>query len=225
MQPKVPSRFTFRVFSNSSKGKWLISPVSRSRRASFPMVPMPAQFTSTRSWPCASRALAKPAAIDSSLETSTLQKMPPMSLATLSPRSSLRSNRATLAPLAARARAVASPKPEAPPVMTAEILESIFMLSPDCCVQNGPTERGERVKRATCKAAPQPKLRGRPVLQSYLRNGIRSEPGPSRRIHGHRGRNRYQSGCSRCRTLRWCRSAAEHRRTGSRYRHADGCSR
>src|SRR5690606_22408845 len=43
---------------------------------------------------------------------------------------SLRSNSATFAPLAASARALASPRPEAPPVTTAAIVESIFIWQP-----------------------------------------------------------------------------------------------
>src|SRR5690606_7701355 len=47
---------------------------------------------------------------------------PPSSAASASPFSSFRSNRATLTPFSARRRAVAAPRPEAPPVMTADIL-------------------------------------------------------------------------------------------------------
>src|SRR5205807_2167397 len=52
---------------------------------------------------------------------------PPSSLASFSPSSSLRSNRPTFTPWEASRRAVAAPRPEAPPVITAEIDESSFM--------------------------------------------------------------------------------------------------
>ena len=124
---KVPIRLTLRVLRNSSTGKWPIAPVSLSRRIVLPIVPMPAQQTSTRSCPCASRALANPASTEDSSETSTLQAIPPISPATRSARSSLRSNSATRAPFAASARALASPSPEAPPVTTAATEASIFI--------------------------------------------------------------------------------------------------
>ena len=63
----------------------------------------------------------------------TLQKTPPSSLARASPSSSLRSKMATLTPSVARRRAVAAPRPEAPPVTTAEMEESSFM-GPVLCV-------------------------------------------------------------------------------------------
>ena len=57
----------------------------------------------------------------------TLQNTPPSSLAIFSPSSSFRSKMPTLTPCEASRRAVAAPRPEAPPVMTAEIDESSFM--------------------------------------------------------------------------------------------------
>ena len=59
--------------------------VSLSRPTVLAALATPAQLTSIRSWPCASRALAKAAATFSSLVTSTSQKMPPISAATFSP--------------------------------------------------------------------------------------------------------------------------------------------
>jgi hypothetical protein len=129
MQRKVPIRLTWMTKSKADSGKCLISPLCLSRLAVLIALPMPAQLTRMRSWPCASRALAKPASTSSSLVTLTLQKMPPMSLATASPFSSFMSKMATLAPLAASARAVASPRPDAPPVTTAGVL---LLTSMDC---------------------------------------------------------------------------------------------
>ena len=52
------------------------SPVALSRPTVFTALATPAQLTQIRSWPCASRALAKPAATASSEVTSTWAKMP-----------------------------------------------------------------------------------------------------------------------------------------------------
>jgi hypothetical protein len=90
-------------------------------------VAIPAQLTRIRSCPLASRAFAKPASTLSSEVTLTLQKVPPISPATSCPRASFMSKIATLTPWAASARAVASPRPEAPPVTTAEMELSSFM--------------------------------------------------------------------------------------------------
>ena len=75
----------------------------------------------------AARALAKAASTSSLEVTFARQNTPPSSLANASPRSALRSNSATRTPWEASRRAVASPRPEAPPVMTAEMVESSFM--------------------------------------------------------------------------------------------------
>src|SRR5690242_17811572 len=72
-----------------------------------------------RSWPCAARALSNAAFTFSSDVTSTSQNIPPISLATCSPRPASRSNTATFAPRRASSRAVASPSPDAAPVTTA----------------------------------------------------------------------------------------------------------
>ena len=124
---KVPNRLTRTVRSNWAMSWALISPVSFLRLTVFMPVAMPAQLTVSRSWPCAARALSKPAATEASSVTSTAQKTPPISAATASPLSAFMSNRATLNPCAARARAVPSPSPEAPPVTTAESPLSSFM--------------------------------------------------------------------------------------------------
>src|ERR1700743_1971274 len=92
--------------------------------------PMPAQFISTRATPCAASALAIAALTCSSSVTSAWRATPPISVATFSAFSLLWSSTATLAPLAAIARAVAAPRPEPPPVMrTATSFNCIDRLS------------------------------------------------------------------------------------------------
>src|SRR5687768_17400440 len=121
MQRKLPTRLIAIASSNWWSGYILISPVALSRPTVLAALATPAQLTSTRSCPCASRALANAAATFSSLVTSASQKMPPISAATRSPLSESRSNTATLAPRRASSRAVASPSPDAAPVTTADI--------------------------------------------------------------------------------------------------------
>ena len=58
---------------------------------------------------------------DAVLVTLPRQNMPPMACATSSPFSAFMSKIATLAPAAARASALARPRPEAPPVTTAAV--------------------------------------------------------------------------------------------------------
>src|SRR5271169_2704085 len=94
---------------------------------SFPIVrvahPIPAQFTTLHSG--ARAEAASTAAITWSVSvTSHDAKAPPSSLASASPFSALRSARSTRTPRLASRRAVDSPRPEAPPVMSAEVLVS-----------------------------------------------------------------------------------------------------
>ena len=81
--------------------------------------PMPAEFTHARSG-AISPAASTAAATCSVLVTSTEAKTPPISAASASPFSALRSATTTIAPRAARARATAAPMPLAPPVTMAE---------------------------------------------------------------------------------------------------------
>ena len=127
MQRKVPIRLIWMMRSKLSSGYSLISWVCRSRETVFTEPPTPAQFTRMRSWPIAARDLANAASISGVEVTFALQNTPPISLASFSPRSSFRSKRPTLTPCDARRRAVAAPRPEAPPVITAEIVESSFI--------------------------------------------------------------------------------------------------
>ena len=130
MQRKVPTRLIWMIMLKRSVGNDLISPVSRSRLAVRAALPVPAQLTRMRSCPTAARDLAKAASTCSSLVTSHGQKTPPpISSSSFSALSFCRSRSkmAILTPCAASARAVASPRPEAPPVITAVMVLSSFM--------------------------------------------------------------------------------------------------
>src|SRR6202035_117081 len=84
---------------------------------------MPAQLTTLHRG--ASAAAPSIAAITWSVSvTSQDANAPPSSLASASPLSLLRSASSTRTPRWARARAVDSPRPEAPPVISAEVLVS-----------------------------------------------------------------------------------------------------
>src|SRR4051812_29826835 len=82
---------------------------------------MPAQLTAIRS----GRSLPVASSIAACTEASSVTSVrtnvvwPPSSAASAFPRSSCRSSTVTATPAAARARVVASPRPEAPPVTTA----------------------------------------------------------------------------------------------------------
>jgi hypothetical protein len=127
MQRKVPTRLIWMIMLKASSGKCRASPVALSRLAVLMALPVPAQLTRIRSWPWAARAFSNPASTSSSDVTLTLQNTPPIALATSSPLASFMSKMATLTPWAAKARAVASPRPEAPPVTTAATVLSSFM--------------------------------------------------------------------------------------------------
>jgi hypothetical protein len=81
---------------------------------------MPAAVTRLRRGPI-SIAVSQAWMTCSGFVTSTFTNAPPMSLATALPLSSWRSAMTTLAPREARRRAVASPRPEAPPVTIDEV--------------------------------------------------------------------------------------------------------
>jgi hypothetical protein len=83
-------------------------------------MPMPAQLISTREAPCAARALATASSPLFASATSHLMAMPPISAAIFLAFSSLMSSTATFAPALASARAVAAPRPEPPPVTSAD---------------------------------------------------------------------------------------------------------
>ena len=83
--------------------------------------PMPAQLIAARSGAPVATAASTAAWTDASSDTSVRAKWPPISSAICLPRSSFRSATSTVAPAAARTRAVASPRPLAPPETIAEV--------------------------------------------------------------------------------------------------------
>ena len=83
--------------------------------------PMPAQLTPARSGSPVATARSTAACTDASSVTSVRANWPPISSAICLPRFSFRSAMTTVAPAAASTRAVASPRPLAPPEMTAEV--------------------------------------------------------------------------------------------------------
>ncbi len=101
--------------------------VSRLRDTTRRPGAIPAQLTRMRSMPLAARALSSAASTDDSDETSQVQYTAPISAATASPRAAFMSKIATLAPAARNMRAVASPRPEAPPVTMAAVSGPILM--------------------------------------------------------------------------------------------------
>ena len=82
-------------------------------------VPMPAMFIRMRAGPWAAVALSSAAVTLSVLVMSHWQATPLMSAATFSASAMFTSSTATLAPRRASSRAVASPRPDAPPVTSA----------------------------------------------------------------------------------------------------------
>jgi hypothetical protein len=117
---KVPIRFTLITL-------WKIS---RSCGPCFEAVrcaqPMPAQQTEMRRPPSASAAASTAACTGSGSITFTSMNRPSSSEASASPFSTLRSAITTLAPRSCSARAVAAPRPEAPPA-TSALAPSILM--------------------------------------------------------------------------------------------------
>src|SRR5690606_23107445 len=119
----------------------------------------PAQLTRMRASPSFAATSSKAALPLSSLDTSHFTAMPPISAATACARSMPMSKRATFAPLAASARAVASPRPEPPPVTIATCPAGFMKASPeDCWTLNSfrhltdPARRGARLagRLSTC---------------------------------------------------------------------------
>ena len=107
--------------------------------------PMPAQFTTVRSGASWAAAACTAAVTDPSSDTSVGTNRPPDSAATALPCSSFRSAMTTVAPAAASARAVAWPRPLAPPEMIAAVPFSF--MGGAYFAPGGPTEQGS-VSRA-----------------------------------------------------------------------------
>src|SRR5215218_8997040 len=110
----VPIRFTRTTVSKGWSAAGPSRPTVRSAQ------PIPAQETASRRPPAASTA----AWTCSSSVTSVLTKAASSSEARAAPRSSFRSASVTRAPRAVSSRAVASPRPEAPPATSAPIRSS-----------------------------------------------------------------------------------------------------
>jgi hypothetical protein len=112
---KVPITFSRWMNSNGARSCGVPS-----RLMTRPAQPVPAQLTAMRSVPT-SAAWSTARWQSSGSVTSPAANSPPISTATDLAPSSLRSKTTTFAPRAASARAVAAPRPEAPPVMMAEL--------------------------------------------------------------------------------------------------------
>ena len=93
-----------------------------SRLMTRPTQPVPAQLTAIRRLPpSAAWSTARWASAGSVTSPPTKLAAEPIDATTSLPRSSFRSNTVTRTPSLASLRAVASPRPEAPPVMMAEL--------------------------------------------------------------------------------------------------------
>ena len=109
----MPIRLTLTTFAKYSSS---CGPRARARRSAQPI---PAQQTEIRSPPSACGGALDRGPTASASVTSAATKAAPISAASSSPRSGLRSAIVTAAPAAASARAVAAPRPEAPPATSA----------------------------------------------------------------------------------------------------------
>src|SRR5947209_1603024 len=127
---KVPVRLTLITLSKSA------SAIGPSRPTTRLATPMPAQLTSTRAGPWALVAWAIAASAEAASETSQATATPLISAATVSASLALRSHTATLAPCAARRRAVAAPNPDAPPVTMAAWSFNSMVFSLMTCSSN-----------------------------------------------------------------------------------------
>ena len=120
MQRKVPTRLIWMIRSKASSGKCLISPVSLSRLAVLIALPVPAQLTRMRSWPMRGARLGE-AGVDLLIAgdvdlaehaAQLLRHRLALGFVDVEDRD--------LDAVLRQRRAVASPRPEAPPVTTAE---------------------------------------------------------------------------------------------------------
>lgn len=95
--------------------------MSCTRETVFAAPPIPAQLTRTRATPCAFSAVLIPFATDSDRRRQRVQKKAPIAAARSWPDCSFRSKIGTFKLLSANSHAVASPKPDAPPVTIAPL--------------------------------------------------------------------------------------------------------
>src|SRR6185295_5078108 len=107
---KVPTTFTVMTLTKRPRSWGASLPIVRSASA------IPAQLTSTCRPPNSFTASATAALPSASFATSVRAKRPPISFASFSPASTCRSAITTFAPFSAAMRAVAAPRPDAPPV-------------------------------------------------------------------------------------------------------------
>src|SRR5688572_11663804 len=139
----VPTRFTSISLRKKSPG---IAPSLPSRRG---CVPMPAQLTAISRPPSSATAAASAASTADSEATSTRSKLAagPSSATAAATAAALRSSSATRPPLAIRARAVASPSPEPPPVTAARVPRMSMTSEPKAAVDVEATSGKEIVLR------------------------------------------------------------------------------
>ena len=153
MTPRSPSAFSgsAAVISAAARRSMLKLPirltrmtVSKSARSIGPSRPtirlagaIPAQLTSRRQGPWVALAFLTTASAVAASLTSQARPSPPISFATASAVSRLRSITPTRAPAAARARAVAAPMPEPPPVTRAPTPLTSIEPPPCCCLTSG----------------------------------------------------------------------------------------
>src|SRR3954471_8510548 len=130
---KVPIAFTVSTLTKRPRACGASLPSVRSA------MPMPAQLTSTWRPPNSFTANATAALPSASEVTSVLAKRPPSSFASFSPASACRSAMTTLPPPSAAMRAVAAPRPEAPPVMR----NTLFLI----CIRCSPAEYGYSLRK------------------------------------------------------------------------------
>src|SRR5215212_6340771 len=127
MTLKVPTRFISTVFVKSPRSWTPFLPTTLAAG------PIPAQFTTPSKEPKVSTTESSASCTLSSSVTSVRTNFAPLLIceAIRSPASSSTSARAQRAPFSARSRAVAAPRPEAPPV-TKKMLSSSCKASPPC---------------------------------------------------------------------------------------------
>ncbi len=127
MQRKVPTRLIWMMRSKSASGKCLISPVALSRLAVLIALPVPAQLTSTRSWPMRGARLGE-AGVDLLVAGDVdLAEHAAEFLRQRLAGGFVEVEQRDLDAVLGEAPRGGRPRPEAPPVMTAEIPLDSFM--------------------------------------------------------------------------------------------------
>src|SRR3954451_15943120 len=131
MTLNVPIRLMLTTRAKSASGRTPCLPMTR------PGVPTPAHFTATRSGP-SSPATSRAALTWSGSVTSAAAKAPPIASACSAPAEEGRSIMTTCAPALPSRFAVARPRPDAPPVTTAELPWIFIRPAPrSCCAGPG----------------------------------------------------------------------------------------